>query len=307
ITLEQGSTGNKLLNNTISASGIYGIYALGGSDSATITGNTISGSGKHGIYFKTGKNTIANNTVTGNGSIVDGVPSGSGIASYLETDIAAAVADLVPPGASVSVAAADPELVGTQLQASAVAENTISHNTISQNVDEGIELKNAAGTTVESNVISGNGSNGVYMASATTGTMVTLNTISNNDGYGIRANGLDVSDNEWTKNIVFDNHAGGITITSGANDGIPAPSIVQSTKTITLTTTPGSWVELYSDNGGQGRFFEARVKVDSGTLVMTRAWKGKVVNATATDAAGNTSAFAVNRRSMRIVIPIVIR
>ena len=245
--------------------------------------------------------------MTGNGSIVDGVPSGSGIASYLETDIAAAVADLVPPGASVSVAAADPELVGTQLQASAVAENTISHNTISQNVDEGIELKNAAGTTVESNVISGNGSNGVYMASATTGTMVTLNTISNNDGYGIRANGLDVSDNEWTKNIVFDNHAGGITITSGANNGIPAPSIVQSTKTITLTTTPGSWVELYSDNGGQGRFFEARVKVDSGTLVMTRAWKGKVVNATATDAAGNTSAFAVNRRSMRIVIPIVIR
>jgi parallel beta-helix repeat protein len=306
ITLEQGSTGNKLLGNTISGSQIYGIYALGASDGATISGNTISGSGKHGIYFKTGKNTIDNNAVTGNGSLVDGLPTGAGIASYQETDIAAAIADLVPPGSSVSIAAADPDLVSAP-QASAIVDNTITHNTISHNVDDGIELKNATNTKVESNTIGGNGTNGIYLASATGGTMVALNTVSGNGGYGIRANGLDVADNQWTKNIVFGNHAGGIAITSGANNGIPAPSIVQNTRTVTLTTTPGTWVELYSDDAGQGRFFEARVKVDSGTLVMTRSWKGKLVNATATDAAGNTSAFAFNRRSVQIFVPIAIR
>jgi hypothetical protein len=134
-----------------------------------------------------------------------------------------------------------------------------------------------------------------------------FNTISGNRGYGIRANGLDVVDNQWTKNIVFDNWAGGITITSGANNGVPAPTIVQASRTITVTTMPGTVVELFSDNGGQGRFFEARITVDSGTLTLTRTWKGKVVNATATDSSGNTSGFAVNRRSVVLYLPLLRR
>src|SRR5262249_3409780 len=85
ITLEQGSTGNMLQNNTIDDSGLYGIYLIGGSDGNTIDGNTITRSGKHGIYVKTGGNTITQNTITNNGSLQNGQVIGSGIAFLQET------------------------------------------------------------------------------------------------------------------------------------------------------------------------------------------------------------------------------
>jgi parallel beta-helix repeat protein len=284
ITLEQNSTGNKVLNNTI------------------------TDSGKHGIYFKTSKNTITGNTVTHNGSIVDGVPSGAGISSYAETDIAGAMADLQLPGSQVSLAVADPELVAPQIQPSAMDGSTISSNTISYNADEGIELKSAQGTKIDKNTITNNGTHGVYLASGASGTVVSLNTISSNGGYGIRANGLDVVDNQWTKNLVFDNSDGGITTTSGANNGVSTPKIVQDKRNVTVTAVPGTIIEIFSDNGGQGRFFEARITLDAtGSITLNRSWKGSIVNGTATDADGNSSALAFNRRTTKIYMPLIRR
>jgi parallel beta-helix repeat protein len=295
ITLEQGSVGNNVQNNTIDASQLYGVYLIGGSDNNTISGNTITRSGKHGIYIKTGKNTISGNVVRSNGTVVAGVATGSGIASFQEGDLAAAAADLRPPGMSVSAVAIDPDLLSPQAQASAIAGNVISGNTLTLNADEGIELKSASDTKVESNTITGNGSSGIYLASGARATMVALNTVSGNRAYGIKANGLDVVDNQWTKNLIFENGSGGIAVTSGANNGIPAPTVAQDERTVTITTLPGSTVEIYSDDSGQGRFFEARITATTGTISMTRTWKGAKVNATATDANGNSSAFAFNR------------
>jgi parallel beta-helix repeat protein len=295
ITLEQGSTNNTLQGNSIDGSQLYGIYLIGGSDSNTISGNTITHSGKHGIYIKTGKNTIAGNTISSNGTVINGVTTGSGIASYQESgDLAAAVADLRAPGASVSAAVADPALISTQVQTSAVEGNVISTNTVSANADEGIELKSASGTTINNNTITGNGSSGLYLASGANKTVVSLNKISDNHAYGIKANGLDVVNNQWTKNLIFGNGSGGISVTSGANNGIPAPTIVQDGKTVTVTTQPGMTIELFSDDGGQGSNFEARMVAPTGSITMTRAWKGSKVNATATDADGNSSGFTFN-------------
>jgi parallel beta-helix repeat protein len=308
ITLEQNSTGNKVLNNRITDSAIYGIYMLGGSDSATITGNTITGSGKHGIYFKTSKNTIFNNNVSHNGSIVDGVPSGAGISSYVETNIEAAMADLRLPGSQVSLAESDPELVASQIQPSAMDGTTIVSNTISYNADEGIELKSAQGTKIDKNSIANNGTHGVYLASGASGTMLSYNKIYNNAGYGIRANGLDVVGNQWTKNEVYDNALGGIATTSGANNGVPVPKIVQDKRNVTVTAAPGTIIEIFSDNGGQARYFEARITLDAtGSITLNRSWKGSIVNGTATDADGNSSALALNRRTMKVYVPLISR
>ncbi|HEU5097448.1 MAG TPA: hypothetical protein VFU22_00280, partial [Roseiflexaceae bacterium] len=98
-----------------------------------------------------------------------------------------------------------------------------------------------------------------------------------------------------SKNLIFDNGSGGIAVTSGANNGIPAPTVVQDERTVTITTLPGAIVEIYSDDSGQGRFFEARITATNGTVTLTRTWKGAQVNATATDANGNSSGFAFNR------------
>ena len=115
VTLEQGSTGNTLQSNTFSGNQLYGVYLIGGSDHNTIAGNTVSGNGKHGIYIKTGGNTITQNNVSGNGAVLNGITIRSGISTLQETTAAAAVADFVLPGSTVSLAAADPDLIGSPM------------------------------------------------------------------------------------------------------------------------------------------------------------------------------------------------
>jgi parallel beta-helix repeat protein len=282
ITVEQGSTGNTISGNTISGSGIYGIYLIGGSDKTTISGNTISGSGKHGVYIKTGGNTISGNTITANGTVVDGVASGSGIATLPETTLAAAAADLTLPGATRSVAESDPELLAAPAEASELTGNIITGNTISNNADDGIELKGAINTVIKDNApltktpsagISGNGGNGIYLASGATGTMISGNAVSGNKGYGIRANGSDTVNNTWSKNAVYGNGVGGIITTSEANNGIKAPVIVtQNGNKITGTAAPGARVELFSDPNGQGLNYETVVTAKAdGTWTSSRS------------------------------------
>ncbi len=295
ITLEQASTGNTIAKNTITNSALYGIYLFGGSDNTTITGNTITKSGKHGIYMKTGNNTVVKNTVTDNGSVIDNVPTGSGIATYQESDYGAAAADFILPGTQRSLVTNRASLLNSLAQSTEVTKNTIAQNTVQRNADEGIELKSATNTTVEANTVTDNGSNGIYLASGAGTNMVKKNIMSGNGGYGIRANGTDVFGNTWTQNIIFENKTGGIVNTSSANNGIKAPQLTRDGNVVTGTTLPGATVELFSDDMGQGRYYETRVTAGSdGTFRAARAWKGSIVNATVTDLDGNSSGFTVN-------------
>ena len=312
ITVEQNSTGNVIKNNTISGSGLYGIYLFSGSDDTMVTGNTVTKSGKHGIYIKTGGNTITENIVSENGSLVNGVTSGSGIATLRETDLAAARADFVLPGAKVSIASADSELLNELTTVGDVDSNVISKNSVTKNFDEGIELKGAIGTQVTENTVQGNGSNGIYLTAGTSGTMVKKNIVTGNLRHGIRANGSDVFSNTWTENQVFENKAGGIINTSSANNGMRPPVLTRKGNEVTGTATPGTIIELYSDMNGQGRYFETRVTAGAdGSFRVQRSWRGSTVNATATDANGNTSGFTYNVAffipTSRVYLPITQR
>lgn len=295
ITVEQGSTGNIIRNNTIRGSGLYGIFLSGGSDSTTIAGNTVTGSGKHGIYIKTGYNTVTGNTVTENGSLVGGVASGSGIATLEESTVASAAADLTLPGETTSIAASAPELLSVPAAVTAVEGNVINGNTVVGNADEGIELKSATRSWLEGNTVRGNGANGIYLASGASGNTLKKNTVTGNRGHGIRANGADVAGNTWTENLVFENGAGGIVTTSSANGGLKAPTLTRAGDAVSGKTVPGGTVELFSDIDGQGRYFEARVQAGSdGTFRVAQRWLGANVNATVTDGNGNTSGFTYN-------------
>ena len=312
ITVEQGSTGNTIRNNTISGSGLYGIFLTGGSDSTTITGNTITGSGKHGIYIKTGSNTVTGNTVSENGSVVGGVPSGSGIATLQESTAEAAAADLTLPGEKVSIAESAPELLSVPAAVTAVEGNVITGNWLLDNADDGIELKSATRSWIEGNTVRGNGAHGIYLASGASGNMLKKNTVTGNTGHGIRANGADVAGNTWTENVVFENGAGGIVTTSGANGGLKAPTLARVGDEVTGKTVPGATVELFSDIDKQGRYYEARVQAGSdGTFRVTRSWLGTNINATATDSDGNTSGFTYNvgyvSPSTTVYLPVMTR
>lgn len=306
VTFEQSSTGNTLQNNTITGSQLYGVYLIGGSDNNTISGNTVTHSGKHGIYIKTGHNTISGNIVTDNGAIVAGETSGSGIATLQESDTGAAAADLVLPN-GVSLAA-DSELLDAPELATIVTGNQITGNQVLRNVDEGIELKGSMSANVASNVIQSNGSNGVYLASGTQGTTIAQNAITLNHAHGIQASGADVASNHWTNNAIYSNGSGGIVTTNNANGSIKAPSVLRTGNTVTITTLPNAWVDLYSDAGGQGRYFEVRLQANSsGSLIVTRTWQSQMVNATATDSGGNSSSFTYNLGAHQVYLPLINR
>ncbi len=297
ITLEQGSTGNRVENNTITGSGLYGIYLFGGADGNILDNNTITHSGKHGIYVKTGKNTISDNTTTDNGGWDSGERAGSGIAFLLESDLAAAIEDFRLPGARVSLATTDPDLLDPLTAASEVTGNVVISNMVARNVNYGIELKSATNTRVEECQVEGNGSSGIYLASGSSRNLVKKNTLKDNWGYGLKANGVDVLQNTWTENLVFDNAQGGIVTTSSANNSMKPPALSQQGLVVTGTTTPGAVVELFSDIDRQGQNFEGRTVADVAGIfnfTATQPWHAPNLNATATDTQGNSSGFTYN-------------
>src|SRR5262249_1491824 len=149
-------------------------------------------------------------------------------------------ADLTLPGAPPSLAAHDPDLLGAPDLASAVAGNMIVQNRVVHNMDEGIELKSVTGSLVEGNTVEGNGSNGIYLAARASGNLIKRNISHGNVGYGIRANGADVTHTTWTENSVFGNGAGGIVNTDGANGGVQVPTIAASGLTAIGSAAPGA-------------------------------------------------------------------
>ncbi|HEX5689832.1 MAG TPA: right-handed parallel beta-helix repeat-containing protein, partial [Roseiflexaceae bacterium] len=307
ITVEQGGSGNLITGNTISGSQLYGVYLFGGADGNTISKNTISGSGKHGVYIKTGANTVDGNTISRNGSML----VGSGIAFLQETTLAAAAEDLQLPNTGISLAVADPSLLGSPEQASAVAGNIITGNTIADNADDGIELKNAINTAIRSNTVRANRASGIYIAVGSHGSLIENNSITRNLEYGIKANGSDVAENTWSANSIFANGLGGIVATGGANGGIAPPKITgRQGLQVSGTATPGTLVRIFSDMAQQGQFYEGSTTAGadgSFSFSVASAWHAPNLNATATDAAGNSSAFTYNSRTIlpRLYLPVV--
>src|SRR5262249_51238990 len=154
----QGGTRNQILNNIVSGNQLYGVYLFSGADGNTISSNIITNNGIHGIYVKTGHNTIIANVVSDNGPNAIGGATGSGISFLHETPAAAGAAapDTLP-------LAATPEDSATPALISDVVGNRVAQNVVMRNADEGIEIKNAVGTSVEANIITSNRSNGIYL------------------------------------------------------------------------------------------------------------------------------------------------
>jgi parallel beta-helix repeat protein len=275
ISIEQGSSQNRIEQNKLHHNRSHGIFLTSNADNNTIQQNTIEYNSTHGIYIKTGRNLIQRNSISDNGSLVAGTASGSGIAFLRESD---------NPSASVLIA------------------NQVLQNTIVRNAEHGIEIKNGDATLVRDNIVEGNRGHGVYLTNTTLRSLVTANRISANFGHGIRANGSDSILNTWRENTVYGNGTGAAVTTSSANGGIRPPEIMRQALTATScqisgNTLPHATVEIYTDLVGQARFFEGRVVADTtGAFLFSadRPCSGKRANAFSTDSAGNSSGFASN-------------
>ena len=190
----------------------------------SITGNTVSGNDHGGIAvgFSRG-NTVADNTVTGNGgkpvpksfppvslSVSSKSVTGFGIALYCDTFENTVRGNDVRDNTNIGL------LVDTSAN-NAIAKNTISESAV------GIQLYNAHGNTIEANGVRGNSGYGVRIERGVATNWPSVdNLIVDND---LTANGVNAFDTSG-KDIAAPKKRG------GAQNGLPPPSDLR---------TPNRW------------------------------------------------------------------
>lgn len=102
--------------------------------------------------------------------------------------------------------------------------------------------------------------------------------------------------NTIRRNSIYGNLNKGIQDSTYGAAGFAPPVLTSVTATsVAGTACADCEVEIFSDNGGQGRIFEGSVRTDSSgnfSFGNSRAWTGPNLTATATDRRGNTSEFS---------------
>lgn len=297
------AAGTAALGNTWSGVGLYSDPG-GGPDSNLIggtapgTGNVISGNGNQGIALadsSTRSNSVQGNLIGLNAAGNAAVPNGwSGV------ELSGAVANLIGGG------------VGAR-------------NFISGNANYGIALNSqASGNRIQGNTIGYNAAHSGTVPNSFAGVVLFLGAVSNQIGgitagtanliAGNMADGVQLFDAATTNNSVrgnsiFGNTGVAVGLYSSANRGLVAPSL-SSAVLNTDTTVNGSHtgpastsfqIDFYADAAPAGSA-EGRTYLGSRTVITSGAGTvnfsatlgalvpaGRVITASATDPAGNTS------------------
>ena len=197
---------------------------------------------------------------------------------------------------------------GVLIEEPSTNDNTISDNRIGTNSAatalrgnraEGVRITNGAqSNTVSGNVVAGNGAAGIQIEQPSTSTTASIdNRITQNREWSNTGLGIDL-----VPVAGVNPNDGNDTNTAIGNDGMDYPVIAQATSTSAKGTAPASsTVELFAataDTGspnGEGSTYIGTTTADgSGSWCIGGISIGGAVTATATDANGNTSEFAVN-------------
>lgn len=155
-------------------------------------------------------------------------------------------------------------------------------------------LGNLVGTDATGLLPLGNGKAGVEI-NAADGNFVQENVLASNGWVGIWTGGS--AQNRFRRNSTYGNTGGGISAGPGSERLPPVPAIATATHgKVTGSACAGCTVEIFSDLGAQSRLFEGETVAGGGGSfdfsVAGRTLTGPNVTATATDAAGSTSALS---------------
>jgi len=196
--------------------------------------------------------------------------------------------------------------------------NIISNNEIGVLIDGGASLNeikgnrigtDAAGTSAQPNTVAGvkicagAAANVVGGVAAGAGNLIAYNTV------GVIIADLATVANQIRRNSIFANDDGapltpdGIRLEGGANGGVTPPVITAVSPVVSGTASANATVEIFADDGGQGRLFIESVPADgdggfTGTVdVSSYPYEGLNITATATSAANHTSEFSAPESS----------
>jgi hypothetical protein len=180
-------------------------------------------------------------------------------------------------------------------------------NLISGNGSFGVALEHpdTMSNTVQGNIIGldvggsdlGNSGNGVMLRFNTTGNQIKENVIAYSkyveDEYiGCGIYGPSVGGNPYNRNSIYENDDKGIC----SGDWPNRPVIMTATSyMVTGTTLANGQVEIYSDNGSQGKYYHATVTASPGgsfSYSQAQPFTGTNVTVIVTSNGGSTSEFA---------------
>jgi parallel beta-helix repeat protein len=276
------SINNTVQDNSIRDNAQYGVSLAERADQNVIAGNDISGSEASGISIETGDNSIHGNRITYNGTGIDiyGTPL-----EPIEVGVTPPLEPLSEPGFN----------------------NHIYGNTIEENVEEGIRIRegkytvigprNLAANPQQRNLIRVNGAAGIRLDDATVHTLVQGNLIHYNQEDGVLIRDTRSEFNTISQNSITVNGGLGIQIRNDANGNLAAPEIIDITEGMTLTGTAplSTTIEVYRDASGEGNTYVGSTQTDAGgewSYVLAASTNDdEGVSVLAIDEAGNTSEF----------------
>ncbi|MEN8247884.1 MAG: choice-of-anchor D domain-containing protein [Bacteroidota bacterium] len=328
IWITVGATGNRIGNgsaggrNVVSGNGGHAIqisdgpnYIYGNYIGLNAAGTLARGNSGIGVFVTGGSASEIGGLVAGQGNVISGNTAGVSIS----TGPHFVYGNTIGLNAARTLIVANNE--GIRLTGSAqnvlVGDGTAAGaNFISGNTTDGIFLDglNANGNIIQNNYIgvlgdlttpAGNGADGVIVSGDANSNLISNNIISNSGSNGIEANGAfapGTLNNQFTQNSIYSNNEKGISIVAGAQNGIIAP-VITSTANGVITGTSGSnaSIEVFADAGNQGKQYLGIITADAAgnwnlTIDPATINTGlSNINATQTDATGNTSEFSVTQ------------
>lgn len=168
---------------------------------------------------------------------------------------------------------------------------------------------------VSSNWVAGNNliknsSIGIYISDYAANNYISQNKITGSD-TGIR---IDAgTGNTLRANSISANSGEGIFLVDGGNGLLSPPQLVNLDEAaVSGTTCANCIVEVFSDPGSQGRYYEGWTQANgSGQFIFSKRLLGPNVTATTTDPSGNTSGFSnyipISWEWFNVYVPIIRR
>lgn len=312
-----------LNTNTFAANAIIGEVGRG---------NVINGNGTRGISIGWGGSRIVGNRIGTNAQGTAASANNFGITAHNGTIITDnLISGNTSFGAwvnAVSTITVQDNLIGTDITGSnaipndvgvflgTTSGNSVLDNVISGNSSFGIQLSLASGTIIQGNNI-GVGSNGTdpigngmgiyFWANGMNSNLVgglgagEANIIANNTNQGVLVNVAAAIESQIIGNSIYANGGKGIDLNGVGNNNKAAPTISDyNSGSVSGTGIDGDVIHIYRDNTLnaplQGQEYLGTTTVAGGVWTVAEAsiLPTDLMNATATDAAGNTSEFAIN-------------